>query len=122
MTISLTPIAVQSEEIAVTAAEAKSSSDSSGMVLQPIVVTTPPPAETDTKAAAVAGGSAEIDVPVGTTLTDRFGEPVTGNITANVVFFSNEPEGAGIVTEGEESAPVESALLAFPGGYHPLKS
>ncbi|WP_394242541.1 hypothetical protein [Vibrio astriarenae] len=111
--LTLTPLAPETEEIAITAGEEKGEATDDGEVVEEIVISTPIPESGDSNATAVAGGTVEMTIPAATTLTDKDGQPVTGTITANVVYFSNEPEGTGDLTD--------SALLAFPGGLSPAE-
>lgn len=112
--LSLTPLVPETEEVAVTATEVKAATSDTGVVQQPLVIETPLPAEGSANEQAIAGGTAKLDVPANTTLTDRNGDPVTGNITANVVYFSNEPSGVSDLS-------TDSALLSFPGGLSPTE-
>ncbi|MGR5341965.1 hypothetical protein ACPV50_18785 [Vibrio astriarenae] len=111
--LTLTPLAPESEDIAITAGEEKGEANEKGEVAEEIVISTPIPEAGDTNETAVAGGTVEMTIPASTTLTDSEGNAVTGTITANVVYFSNEPEGTGDLTD--------SALLAFPGGLSPTE-
>ncbi|PMH45941.1 hypothetical protein BCU68_09095 [Vibrio sp. 10N.286.49.B3] len=83
-----------------------------GATTEAIVIATPVPDEDANNAAAVASGTVNVDMPAGTKMMTADGEPVTGPVEANVVYFSNEPSGSTDTT-------TDSVLLAFPGGLAP---
>ncbi|WP_028116070.1 hypothetical protein [Ferrimonas senticii] len=105
-----TPLAPASDDLAIAAVEAPVAVGDDGLTAAAVVIETPVPDAADSNADAVAGGAAQLEIGAGVGLMDAEGEPVTGNITANVVYFSNEPNGNG---------SNESALDAFPGGLAP---
>lgn len=106
-----TPLVPSSDEAPIAAAQEIISSDAGGAVDREIKITTPTPADPDSdQAKAMANTKVEMVIPLGTQLLDADGEAVTGTVTANIVHFSNEPNG-------NESN--ESVLDAFPGGLEP---
>lgn len=105
-----TPLAPTNTETAVAAAKATISSDAGGAVGSDITIETPLPAPGSANAGALANAKVKMSIPGGTQLLNAKGEPVTGTITANVVHFSNEPNG------NENN---QSVLEAFPGGLEP---
>ncbi|UTV29478.1 hypothetical protein [Photobacterium atrarenae] len=106
-----TPLVPSNDEAPIAAAQETISSDNGGAVDREITIATPPPADPDSdQAKAMANTKVEMKIPVGTQLLDAAGDPVTGTVTANIVHFSNEPNG---------NASNESVLDAFPGGLEP---
>nr|WP_086939565.1 hypothetical protein [Thaumasiovibrio occultus] len=112
-TITLTPKEPQGEEIAASFAEETIEASDDGKVAEAITITTPPASDGAANQQAMAGASAELDIPVGTTLLDSDGNPVTGEIKASVVHYSNEP------VDNFDELGATSALDAFPGGLSP---
>ncbi len=53
-----------------------------------------------TTAEATTGGSAEITVPSGTTIKDANGNPLSGSLTVNVTYFSNNQSANGALPTG----------------------
>ncbi|MEJ2763401.1 hypothetical protein VV869_05405 [Photobacterium sp. MCCC 1A19761] len=106
-----TPLVPTNSEAPIAAAQKTISSDAGGAVNHEVIITTPPPADPNSdQAKAMANTKVEMKIPLGTQLLDASGDPVTGTVTANIVHFSNEPNG---------NASNESVLDAFPGGLEP---
>lgn len=110
----VTPLELDVDDVGVTSQEATGRSNDSGAVTKAIEVSTPVPGDDAANAQAVAGGKVDLTVPVSTVVLDRDDKAVTGPLTANVVYYSNEPDGTG-------SLDIDSALLAFPGGLSPTE-
>ncbi|MGL6315427.1 hypothetical protein [Vibrio sp. WXL103] len=111
--ITLTSQKPETDQVAVTATEGSGETDEEGAVIEEIKVQTPVPEEGDSNAEAVAGGSVELTIPPATVMRGRNQEVITGPLTANMVYFSNEPNGNGEL--------FESSLQAFPGGLSPAE-
>nr|WP_086939564.1 hypothetical protein [Thaumasiovibrio occultus] len=107
--IVLTPKSTDNAEFAAQSDEELFEADDDGMIAQDINLITPETSANAAQNQAMAGASATLNIPAGTTLLDSDGNPVKGQITANVVHYSNEPG------DSED----KSALNALPGGLSP---
>lgn len=102
-TVTLTPSHITSTELAASSVEVKASVSDTGVIQEKLELATP---DKD----SVAGGTVKLSVPEGTVLKDRDGNAIVGNITANAVYFSHDPENG----QGENSV-----LTSFPGSLTP---
>ncbi len=110
VTIYMTPYSPTTTDLGITTVEDTFTIDSTGLTTSAVTIVTAIPASTSDNFDEVANGSAQIEIPSGTSLLDADGTALTGTITANLVYFSNEPNGS-------DADP--SALEAFPGGFAP---
>lgn len=111
LTLTLTPKKIESTDTAITATESVLKSEK-GEIKEAISLETPTPTDPAQKA-AIDNGNVLLQLPAGTTVTDKNGNPVEGTLTANVTYFSNAVDQAG-----EEEL---SSLDAFPGGLSPTE-
>ncbi|WP_145964531.1 hypothetical protein [Veronia nyctiphanis] len=106
-TIQLTPVVgTENKEIAIAGQQAKFGSVEGGTT-EAIEI------QTDSSKANLAGGTVALEIPKDTVLKDKYGNEVTGEVTANVVYFSND---AGESDTDQETSPLD----AFPGGLAPI--
>lgn len=108
-----TPLTPANDQVAITATE-KEFEAAGGVVPsesgKALIIATEPPEDNAPNQGSVGNSKVALTIPPGTQLKNKDGELVEGNITANIVYFSNEAEGSG---------SSESALEAFPGGLSP---
>ncbi|UXI03521.1 hypothetical protein [Photobacterium sp. TY1-4] len=108
--IIFTPLAPDANTTAGVTAKQATAKAPNGVLQEALELVTDVAADNAPNKATVGKSIVDLTVPANTRMTDDQGNPVEGNITANIVYFSNEPEGA---------IANESVLDAFPGGLSP---